>query len=79
MSITASQVKEARRLLGWSQEMVGGLAGLSRSSIRKIENDSPFLQDETRQRVRAALEAAGVIFVEENGEGLGVRLREVAK
>jgi hypothetical protein len=29
--------------------------------------------------VRAALEAAGVIFVEENGEGPGVRLRKGAK
>jgi hypothetical protein len=26
--------------------------------------------------VRAALESAGVIFVEENGEGPGVRLRK---
>jgi hypothetical protein len=30
-------------------------------------------------RVRAALESAGVIFVEENGEGPGVRLRKAAK
>jgi bifunctional ADP-heptose synthase (sugar kinase/adenylyltransferase) len=29
--------------------------------------------------VRAALEAAGVIFVEENGEGPGVRLRKGEK
>jgi hypothetical protein len=27
--------------------------------------------------VRAALESAGVIFVDENGEGPGVRLRKV--
>jgi hypothetical protein len=26
--------------------------------------------------IRAALEAAGVIFIDENGEGLGVRLRK---
>jgi hypothetical protein len=29
--------------------------------------------------VREALESAGVIFVEENGEGLGVRLRKGVK
>jgi hypothetical protein len=29
--------------------------------------------------VRRALEAAGVIFVEENGDGPGVRLRKAAK
>ena len=28
--------------------------------------------------IRAALETAGVIFVEENGEGPGVRLRKAA-
>jgi hypothetical protein len=28
--------------------------------------------------MRAALEAAGIIFVEENGEGPGVRLRKKA-
>jgi bifunctional ADP-heptose synthase (sugar kinase/adenylyltransferase) len=29
--------------------------------------------------IRAALEAAGVIFVDENGEGPGVRLRKPAQ
>ena len=29
--------------------------------------------------MRVALESAGVIFVDENGEGLGVRLRKGAK
>ena len=32
-----------------------------------------------REAIRAALESAGVQFIEENGEGLGVRLRKVAK
>ena len=29
--------------------------------------------------IRAALESAGVIFVDENGEGPGVRLRKASK
>ncbi|WP_409568393.1 hypothetical protein [Methylobacterium sp. J-072] len=29
-----------------------------------------------RRKVEAALEAVGVIFIEENGEGPGVRLRK---
>jgi hypothetical protein len=32
-----------------------------------------------RGAIRAALESAGVIFVEENGEGPGVRLRKTAQ
>ncbi|MET4691245.1 hypothetical protein ABIA13_005753 [Sinorhizobium fredii] len=30
----------------------------------------------TMQAIRSALEAAGVIFIDENGEGPGVRLRK---
>jgi hypothetical protein len=33
----------------------------------------------SRPAIRAALESAGVIFVEENGEGPGVRLRKGAE
>jgi hypothetical protein len=33
----------------------------------------------TLAAIRAALEAAGVIFVAENGDGPGVRLRKVAE
>lgn len=34
------------------------------------------ISDESIAAIRAALEAAGVIFVAENGEGPGVRLRK---
>jgi hypothetical protein len=37
------------------------------------------LKPRTVAAIRTALEAAGVIFVEENGEGPGVRLRKVQK
>jgi hypothetical protein len=33
---------------------------------------------ETLDMIRAALEAAGVIFIDENGEGPGVRLKKPA-
>ena len=36
-------------------------------------------QPRTIDTIRVALESAGVIFVEENGEGPGVRLRKATK
>lgn len=35
------------------------------------------LKDRTVAALQAALEVAGVIFIDENGEGLGVRLRKI--
>ena len=39
----------------------------------------PVTTGESPSAIRAALESAGVIFVEENGEGPGVRLRKATK
>jgi hypothetical protein len=36
-------------------------------------------REATVQRIRAALEKGGIEFIDENGGGLGVRLRKPAK
>ena len=36
-------------------------------------------RNETAEKIRSALEAAGVEFIEENGGGQGVRLRKRLK
>jgi hypothetical protein len=36
-------------------------------------------REDTTQKLRAAIEAAGVEFIDENGGGLGVRLRKPKK
>jgi transcriptional regulator with XRE-family HTH domain len=77
MMITPGQVKAARQLLGWSRSELGGQMGVSESTIAKFENGKPRSAAIDLAAVRAALESAGVIFVEENGEGPGVRLRKV--
>ena len=45
-------------------------------TIRKFENEQATPQRASLHVMRAALEAAGVIFIAENGEGPGVRLRK---
>jgi DNA-binding XRE family transcriptional regulator len=81
MTITPGQVRAARRLLGWWQSDLAKMVRVSEKSIRTFEGEisgtSPL--DLDLDLVREALESAGVIFVEENGEGPGVRLRKAPK
>ncbi len=46
-------------------------------TLARFELEQGTAQKRTLSAIRAALEAAGVIFVEENGEGPGVRLKKV--
>ncbi len=74
--ITPDQCLEARTLLGWSRVRLGSRCGLSHTSLRRFELGVWFPKSERLAAVQHALEAAGVIFVEENGEEPGVRLRK---
>lgn len=73
-----SQLRAARALLSWSQERLADAAGVSLPTIKRLEpGDGPLAtRVETHDKLKSALEGAGVIFVEENGEGPGVRLRK---
>jgi len=64
-------------LLGLSQADVAGATGLSLPTIKRAESDREVsVSPAAIEAIRAALEAAGVIFVQENGEGPGVRMRK---
>ena len=77
MPITTRQAKAARALLAWSQEELAQASGVSVPTVKRLESvDGPLGgRADTAEKLRTALEAAGVIFIEENGEGPGVRLR----
>lgn len=49
-------------------------ANVSPATVTRIEGDHP-ANASTLAAIRAALEAAGIQFIEENGGGPGVRLR----
>jgi transcriptional regulator with XRE-family HTH domain len=76
MTITPQQVKAARQQLSWSQSDLAGHVGVSAATIWAFESGRAHYSTLDLNHVRAALESAGVIFVEENGEGPGVRLRK---
>jgi transcriptional regulator with XRE-family HTH domain len=70
------QWRAARALIGWSQGELAEKIGASVLTIKRLEAGGHSVSDDMRTRAKEALEAAGVIFVEENGEGPGVRLRK---
>ncbi|UXN62934.1 helix-turn-helix transcriptional regulator [Phyllobacterium sp. A18/5-2] len=74
--ITHAQIRAARALIGWKQTDLAKAASISEMSIKNIERGDTDPRVSTMQAIQAALESAGVIFVPENGEGVGVRLRK---
>ena len=75
--IEAAQVRAARALIGWSPAELANAAGLHVAVIERIEmGGGDKVPAEDVAKMRAALEAAGVAFIPENGGGAGVRLRK---
>ncbi len=75
--ISIRQVKAARSLLAWSQDDLASRSGVSKPTIARLETADGDIGGYagTRDKIIAALEAAGVEFIPENGGGAGVRLR----
>jgi len=72
--MTGDQARMARAALKLSVRDVASAAKVSPNTVTRIEAGLP-ANNSTVAAIRRALESAGVIFVEENGEGPGVRLR----
>jgi transcriptional regulator with XRE-family HTH domain len=65
----------ARSALGMGVRELADAARVSTNTITRLENGEA-LKGQTVASIRAVLEAAGVLFIDENGEGPGVRLRK---
>ncbi|MBX5132544.1 helix-turn-helix domain-containing protein [Rhizobium lentis] len=75
--ITGRQVAAARALLGIGQVELAKSANISAPTLRRIEDDKGGMKNNVAAVV-SALEAAGIIFIDSNGNGPGVRLRDPA-
>lgn len=74
---TPAQICAARSLLGLSQPDAASLAGVSASTLKRAEGSiQTGASVDAIAAIRAALEAAGVEFIDENGGGVGVRLKK---
>jgi ribosome-binding protein aMBF1 (putative translation factor) len=69
----------ARAALDWSVQDLAKRARVGEATVRRFERDRAAPIYATAEAIRSALEAAGVLFIAENGEGPGVRLRKDLK
>ena len=69
-------MRMARAALGWSFEVMAEKCGVSSRTLRRIESEDG-IQKATianLRLIRETLEAAGIEFIGEAGDGPGVRL-----
>lgn len=76
-TISAAQCRGARSMISWSQAQLAEAAKVSRMTLVDFEREARNPHPNNLAAIRTALEAAGVLFIEENGEGPGVRLRKI--
>ena len=77
--ISGIQIRAGRALLGWDQGKLAQASGVSVITVKRLEaaGEEIHAHFATVMKVKAAFEAAGVLFLgEESGLGYGVRLRE---
>ena len=76
--LTAKQVKAARVLLDMDQKQLAAASGLSLPTIQRMEASKGSVRGNAENvwKLQKALEAAGVAFIEADGGGPGVRLKE---
>lgn len=63
-------------MLDWKQTDLAAASGLSEMSVKNVEKGQKDSRMSTIQSIRSALESAGIIFIDQNGNGPGVRLRD---
>ena len=76
--MSPSQCRGARALLDMTQPQLAAAADIGLSTVVDFEERRSVSKDAIA-RMQAALEAAGIEFIGENGGGPGVRLRKPTK
>ena len=77
--ILPAQLKAARALLGWSQDRLAQGSGVGASTIKRMETRQGSIGGHADNvwKIQAALEGAGIIFLDKDGiGGVGVRLKD---
>jgi hypothetical protein len=77
--LTPAQCRAARGLIDWNQQKLADQAHIGIVTVHQFEAGLSQPRRVTVEVIRRAFEAAGVEFIDENGGGPGVRLRERQK
>jgi transcriptional regulator with XRE-family HTH domain len=77
-TLSSAQIRAARALVRWSAQDLARASALGVNTIRRAElaKERVSLTRANELAIRRALEGAGVLFIDGNGGGPGVRLRE---
>jgi predicted transcriptional regulator len=75
--MTSEQIRAARMLLRWEQKDLAEKSGVSLPTIKRLETTPGQLSAHasTLSALKEALEVGGIAFVDPNGLGPGVRLK----
>jgi transcriptional regulator with XRE-family HTH domain len=69
------QCRMARAALNWTTQQLASAAGVGLNTVNRFESGQD-ARISSVDKMRAALDAAGVEFIPENGGGAGVRLKK---
>lgn len=69
------QVCAARGWLGISQQELAELSGVAKRTIAHLESGDRIPHDRTLRDIQQALESRGIVFMFENGKGIGLHIR----
>ena len=75
LTLTGPLSRAARALVELTREQLSTQCGLDVEAIRMFERGLADLDRNAREKLKASLEAAGAVFIPENGGGVGVRLK----
>ena len=75
--IEGRQIRAARGLLGWSRSDLIDASGVSMSALLRLESAQADSRSSTLNKVIVALNAAGIEFINDGQNGVGVLARPV--
>ena len=75
--IEGRQIRAARGLLGWSRSDLIEASGVSMSALLRLESAQADSRSSTLNKVITALNAAGIEFIDDGQDGVGVLVRPV--
>jgi hypothetical protein len=80
-ALTSGQIRAARALIRWRAADLAKESSVGVATIRRAElaEGPTALTAANDQAIRRTLEAAGIEFIDENGGGVGVRLKKPAR
>ena len=73
--IEGRQIRAARGLLGWSRSDLVQASGVSMSAVLRLKGGKADSRSSTLGKITDALNAAGVVFVNQGADGVGVLIR----